>query len=346
MAYVNPLKQTSPTANMAMETTLVLGANSFAGRCFVDAALSAGQRVVGVNRSAESGDAFHPHRRNASAANYHFHQLDLNADWDELHALIDETRPHYVVDFAGQGMVAESWQHPEQWYQTNVVAKVKLHDALRRQTALKRYIRVSTPEVYGSTDYAVTEDEDFRPSTPYAVSHAAIDLSLLAFHRQYGFPVVLTRFANFFGPGQQLYRVVPRTILNILNHSKLQLHGGGGSVRAFIYASDVATALMSVIRAGVNGETYHFSPADFITIRQLVERICAKMNAPFSGVVEITADRPGKDQAYLMNSDKARDRLGWAPKIALDAGLDDTIAWVTQHFNEFKNLDWNYQHKP
>jgi dTDP-glucose 4,6-dehydratase len=346
MAYGKPPIQFTVTAQTSMETTLVLGANSFAGSWFVDAALSAGHRVFGLNRSVEGIDAFLPYRRNAKAANYRFHRLDINADWDQIRALIEEICPKYVVDFAGQGMVAESWAHPEQWYQTNIVAKVRLHDLLRRQRGLKRYIRVSTPEVYGSTDYAVTEDEDFRPSTPYAVSHAATDLSLTAFHRQYGFPVVLTRFANFFGPGQQLYRIVPRTILSILNHSKLQLHGGGGSVRAFIYATDVAAALLCVIRAGVAGETYHFSPPTFITIRQLVERICEKMGAQFSAVVEVTADRPGKDQAYLMNSDKARDRLNWQSKVALDAGLDATIAWVRQHFAEFKQLDWNYQHKP
>ena len=101
-------------------------------------------------------------------------------------------------------MVAESWTAPAQWYTTNIVAKVRLHDWLRQQSWLERYVRISTPEVYGSHDTLQPESWHLNPSTPYAVSHAAIDLSLRAFHAHYGFPVVFTRFANFYGPGQQL----------------------------------------------------------------------------------------------------------------------------------------------
>lgn len=334
-------KQSAPAGSL-----LVLGANSFAGSWLVDAALGAGYQVIGVNRSAETSAAFLPYRSNPARANYRFHQLDLNRDWDALASLLQRTQAGFVVDFAGQGMVAESWQHPEQWYQTNIVAKVKLHDLLRRQTHLQRYVRISTPEVYGSTDQAVIEDQPYRPSTPYAVSHAAIDLSLAAFHRHYRFPVIFARFANLFGPGQQLYRIIPRTILSILDRRKLQLHGGGHSVRAFIYATDVAGAVLRLLRSSSNGETYHFSPCTFITIRQLVERICERMQASFSDLVEVTEDRPGKDQAYLMNADKARAQLLWEPQVGLDRGLDATIAWVTEHFAQFKQHDWNYRHQP
>lgn len=328
-----------------METVFVLGSNSFAGSCFVDAALTAGYSVTGINRSPEGTAPFLPYRTNPNRDEYRFHQKDINGDIDGIVELLSVIKPAYIVDFAGQGMVAESWEGPEQWYQTNIVAKVRLHDFLRKQSWLRMYVRASTPEVYGSTDALIREGQPYNPSTPYAISHAAIDMSLMAFHRQYRFPVVLTRFANFYGPGQQLYRIVPRTILYNMTGKTLQLHGGGTSTRAFVYGSDVANGLLRVIERGRIGETYHFSPEQFCTIREIVELICAKTGADFSRAVEIVSDRPGKDQAYLMDASKAREELGWQPLIDLDVGLDATIDWVRGNFPELETLNWNYEHK-
>ena len=122
-------------------------------------------------------------------------------------------RPTHVVNFAAQSMVGESWLHPDHWMMTNVVSAVRLHDLLRNYDGLERYVHVTTPEVYGSTDGWVTEDAPFNPSTPYAVSRAAGDMSLRTYFANYQFPVVFTRAANVYGPGQQLYRIVPRTIV-------------------------------------------------------------------------------------------------------------------------------------
>src|SRR3954466_2564273 len=222
-----------------MARVAVLGSNSFAGTAFIDAALSETHEVLGISRSPEPPPIFLPYRENSRASAYRFQQLDLNRDFDAVCVALDDFAPAFVVDFAGQGMVAESWTRPEQWYQTNIVSKVRLHEFLRRHRTLEKYVRVSTPEVYGSTPHLIREHQPYAPSTPYAVSHAAIDMSLAAFHRNYGFPVVLTRFANFFGPGQQLYRIVPRTIIYALVGRRLSLDGAGTSVRAFIHSRDV-----------------------------------------------------------------------------------------------------------
>ena len=110
-------------------------------------------------------------------------------------------QPELVVNFAAQGMVAESWLNPTHWYRTNVVAQVALHDALRQKPFLQKYVHVTTPEVYGSTDGGwINEHNHFSPSTPYAVSRAACDLHLHSFHEAYDFPVVFTRAANVYGP--------------------------------------------------------------------------------------------------------------------------------------------------
>ena len=324
----------------------VLGSNSFAGATFVDAALSARHEVLGINRSAEPPAIFLPYRKNPKASAYSFRQLDLNRDFDAIRKALTEFAPRHVVDFAGQGMVAESWSNPVQWYQTNVVAKVRLHDFLRQQRTLEKYVRVSTPEVYGSTTQLVREDQPYAPSTPYAVSHAAIDMSLAAFHRHYGFPVVLTRFANFFGAGQQLYRIVPRSIIYALTGRRLQLHGGGTSIRAFIHSRDVADALLKTLQQGVPGETYHFSPQDFHSIREVVQAVCGQLGVEFDRVAEVSGERPGKDHAYLMDAAKARTKLRWTPKFTLAAGISETIEWVKANLEEIRRLPLDYVHKP
>ena len=154
----------------------------------------------------------------ATEDNFSFQSIDLNNQLDALLELIDSVRPELVVNFAAQGMVAESWLNPTHWYRTNVTAQVALHDALRKKPFLEKYVHVTTPEVYGSTDGDwIKEHNHFAPSTPYAVSRAACDLHLHSFYQSYGFPVVFTRAANVYGPGQQLYRIIPRTLLSAFN---------------------------------------------------------------------------------------------------------------------------------
>jgi len=324
----------------------VLGSNSFAGASFVARALADGADVIGFNRSFESSSVFLPYRNiKDSGGKFTFMQADINHDLKKILTQLDKFCPQIVIDFAGQGMVAESWRNPEQWYNTNIVAKVKLHEQLRIKNWLERYIRISTPEVYGSQKNLLQETWQYNPSTPYAVSHAAIDLSLRAFHKQYDFPVIFTRFANFYGPGQQLYRIVPRTIIYALLGKKLQLHGGGTSVRAFISGVDVADAVMRSLNFGVVGEVYHFSPERFLSIREIIEIICSKMDIDFADLVEIVPDRPGKDQAYLMDSNKARRDLGWQESQTIEECIDDTIRWVKNSLDEISTLPLHYIHK-
>ncbi len=323
----------------------VLGSNSFAGQAFIAYALLRGADVIGFNRSDEGSEIFLPYRKVRTDGSYKFFQADINRDLDRIFSVLNNFRPQIIVDFAGQGMVAESWQNPEQWYSTNIVSKVKLHERLRHSDWLDRYIRISTPEVYGSQDQLSKESSVYNPSTPYAVSHAAIDMSLRAFQQQHGFPVIFTRHANFFGPGQQLYRIIPRTIIYALLGKKLQLQGGGASKRAFIFGADVAHGISLAADQGEIGAIYHFSPERFLTIKEVVEIVCNRLNTPFESLVEMAPDRPGKDLAYLMDSKKARTLLGWSESVTFEQGVDETIAWVRSSINEIEKLPLIYTHK-
>jgi len=328
-----------------MESILIIGSNSFSGSTFADYALTKGWAVNGLSRSVEAPAPFLPYKWHADK-NFKYHQLDLNKNLVEIIDLLDKTKPQYVVNFAAQSMVGESWQNPGDWFMTNAVSTIKLHNELRKRDFLKRYVHVSTPEVYGSCSGFVKEDFVFNPSTPYAVSRAAADMSLKTFHSAYGFPVVTTRAANVYGPGQQLYRIIPRTILFILLNRKLQLHGGGVSTRSFIHMRDVADATWKIMLAGQNGETYHISTDSVISIRSLVERICQKLNVEFEDHVEFVGDRVGKDSAYHLDSSKLRSTLNWTDQISLEHGLDECISWVKANFDALKLQPMDYQHKP
>lgn len=328
------------------ERYLVLGSNSFSGAHFVNHVLQTGAEVLGLSRSDEPNPVFLAYRWSDPPSRFRFQRCDLNHDLKSVVSLAHEFRPAYVVNFAAQGMVAESWLHPEHWFQTNVVAQVALHDQLRQLPFLRRYVHVSTPEVYGTCQGNVTEDQPFRPNTPYAVSRAACDMSLRTFVQTYNFPVVTTRAANVYGPGQRLYRIIPRTMLSVRLGRKIPLHGGGTSVRSFIHIRDVVEGTRRVALQGEVGECFHFATPDSLSIRQLVERICRRMGVAFEDVVDVVGERAGKDQAYLLDTARARTRLGWSDSVSLDQGIEDTLMWVDRNLEALKREPSEYVHQP
>ena len=329
---------------MPTETFLVLGSNSFSGSTFVASALAAGADVVGISRSPEPDAALLPYRW-APHERFTFHALDFNRDLDRIEAVIHESRPRYIVNFAAQSMVAQSWQNPDHWYQTNVVATALLVDRLKKLDFLEKFVQISTPEVYGSTSGLVKETAPFNPSTPYAVSKAACDMNLLAYRKAYGFPVAFTRAANVCGPGQPLYRIIPRTVYCVLTGEKLKLEGGGTSVRSFIHMADVSRGTLEVARRGIVGDVYHLATDKNQTIREVVEEICRQLGARFEDAVETTPARLAQDPAYLLDCTKARTEFGWRPRLAVADVIAETIAWTKKHLDRLRAIPADYIHK-
>jgi len=325
-----------------IKTILILGSNSFAGSNFINYILRKNLKVVAVSRSAEYRNellAYHKLKKKVK-----FYRVDINNNLKRLEKIINKFKPSYIVNFSSQGMVGQSWVWPAHWYQTNILSQVKLIEILKKNNYIKKYIHFSTPEVYGSTNKKIKESFNFNPSTPYAVSRAALDLHLKILYLNYKFPVIFTRAANIFGPYQAIYRIIPKTIISCLKKKKLGLEGGGKSIRSFIYIDDVSDALYNVIKKGKIGNTYHISTDEFISIKELTQLIIKKLGKDPGKILEIKKDRIGKDSKYLLDSKKIRKNLGWSSKISLSNGIDKTIEWIKDN-RSLLRMSLEYKHK-
>jgi dTDP-glucose 4,6-dehydratase len=329
------------------EKIVVLGSNSFSGASFVSFLIrrSEVEKVVGISRSEEPDSVFLPYRKDTkNQKKFDFYKVDLNSEVDNAIDIITKFEPQYIVNFAAQGMVAQSWENPDQWINTNVVSLAKLLKGIHKVDSIKGFVQASTPEVYGPSNN-MTESQCFSPSTPYAASKASADLLLYTYYKTHKFPIKYTRSANIYGPSQQLYRIIPKTILSIMNSTRVPLHGGGRSVRSFIHIDDVSRATYLVMKSGKCGDAYHISGDKYVSIRELINEICLLMNVRINEIIIDADRRVGNDPKYSMNSSKIRNEFGWTPLVDLHDGISQTIRWAKDNNNVLKCLTMEYIHK-
>lgn len=325
---------------------LVIGSNSFSGSDFIDLLLEDPRNeVVGVSRSDEKSELFLPYLAKHSNR-FAFHQMDLNSDLERLKSLLDAFRPDFIVNFAAQSEVAPSWENPGHWFRTNAVAIAELGHFLKDAPYLKKYVHISSPEVYGACSGVVKEDAPLNPSTPYAASKAAGDLMLFTLVKNFKFPLVMIRATNVYGAHQQLFKIVPRSVIAIKQGKTLELHGGGQAVKSYIHIRDVSRGELLAMENGRVGEIYHFSPDAGIAVRDVVRRICALTGADFNRATKAVGERLGQDAAYVIDSTKARHELGWSPRVPMDQGLQEVVRWVESSWPQIQEEPLEYIHKP
>ena len=329
---------------MPSDTVLVIGSNCFTGSHVVDALLAqdAG-RVIGVSRSPEYAPLFLPYKSRGSVP-FEFHQIDIVKDFEDLHSLLQRVRPRVVINVAALSEVGLSNESPIEYFQINTVAVARLCDFLRRQGWLEQYVHISSAEILGSCSEPVTEEALFNPSTPYAVSKAAADMFLNTLASNFGFPATLVRSTNVYGPHQQLFKIIPRTVIYLKLGRAIELHGGGESVKSFIHVRDVVDGLVRAIETGRTG-TYHFSVPSDHTVAEIVRTICRKMGRDFDACVRTVGQRLGQDSRYWLDCTKARRDLGWSPRIDLEEGLSQVISWVEEHWSRIRHEPLEYVHR-
>ena len=330
-----------------MKKVLIIGSNSFTGSHLVRFCLDHDCQVVGISRSNEYDEIMLPYRYNFEPREFNFYKMDVNKDFTKILEICDNFEPEIIANLAAQGEVRNSWKYPDQWFQTNCLSVVRLTEELRKRDYLKRYVTASTPEVYGNTGNNIEENHNYLPSTPYAASKLAGDLHLFTLFKRYKFPVVFTRSANVFGIHQQLYRIIPRTIIYLKMGKEISLHGQGKAKRAFLHVRDVAEATMSIAEKGVNGEVYHLSPEEEgITIFDLVKTICEMMGCEFEESVKLINQNFGQDSNFSLSSRKTREQIGWRQSVSLEEGIQETIIWIEKNWNKISKMPLEYVHLP
>ncbi|MFA5203708.1 MAG: dTDP-glucose 4,6-dehydratase [Lentisphaeria bacterium] len=236
-----------------------------------------------------------------------------------------------IIHFAAESHVDRSITGPEVFADTNVKGTLVLLQAART-AGVRRFLQVSTDEVYGSlgADGAFREDTPLAPNSPYSASKAAADQFVRAFHHTYGMDTVITRCSNNYGPYQFPEKMIPLMIRNALHGQPLPVYGDGLNVRDWLHVLDHCRAIWRVFHAGRAGEVYNVGGNSEKTNLDVVKTILGILGKPDS-LIRFVKDRPGHDRRYAIDAGKLRRDLGWVPEVAFADGIKDTVAWYLQN---------------
>jgi len=333
---------------MKINKIAVIGSNSFFGSHFIDYLLSKTPwEVIGISRSPENKAVFLPYFFNKNKEKrFTFFKGELGRNSQKLAALLDKEKPAVVVNFAAQSNVPASWQNPENWFMTNCLGIIRLTHHLKDKTYLRKYLQISTPEVYGPCQDMKENLTYYNPTTPYAASKAAADLFLTALVRTRRFPACFIRSVNVYGSHQQPYRIIPSAIILMKKGEKIVLHGSAVR-RNFIHVKDAAAGIAQVIEKGRPGGVYHLSSGQNITIEDLMKLICKRLGSSFDKTVVDSPTKLGKerDKIYHLSCQKTAKELGWQPKISLAEGIDEVHCWVEKYWPALEHYALEYVHK-
>jgi dTDP-glucose 4,6-dehydratase len=326
-----------------MKTYVILGGGGVFGVQTAFYLLEQGnpKKVICVGRNPEKAKPFSL-GLGLGDRRYAYHQIHVVHEQDRLFELFDAEQPEVIISYAAQGEGAASWSKSWRFYETNAVALAKMTEGLLSRHYLERFIQIGTSELYGSVDFAATEDTPIRPTSPYAASKAAGDLHLMAIASVLKFPMNIIRPSNAYAPGQQLHRVIPKAILCGLTGRKLPLHGGGRARKSYIHARDLARAILLVAEKAPLGKVYNVGPPEAIAIRDLVGKTAAAMDMTFEDLCEVSADRLGQDARYWLDSNAIRKDVGWEPLISLEEGLAEMVDWGRKYLDELRSMSTDY----
>ena len=239
-------------------------------------------------------------------------------------------RSHIVVHFAAETHVDRSIMAAGDFIRTDVEGTFVLLEAARRAPALRRFVQISTDEVYGSVPEGhSTERDELRPRNPYSASKAGADRLAYSYFATYAVPVIVTRASNNYGPYQFPEKVLPLFVTNLVDDRTVPLYGDGGNVRDWLHVIDHCRAIDHLIGTGKNGEVYNIGGGNEVRNVDLTHRILALMGKPPS-LIERVADRLGHDRRYALDTTKLRG-TGWAPQVPFEQGLSDTVEWYRRN---------------
>ena len=311
-----------------MLEVLVTGGAGFIGSNFVRYALRAHPdwRVTTLDKLTYAGRRENLHDV-MEDPRHRFVQGDV-ADAAVAAPLVRES--NIVVHFAAETHVDRSILSAGEFITTDVFGTFVLLEAARESPGLRRFIQISTDEVYGSVaEGSSGETDELKPRNPYSASKAGADRLAYSYWATYQVPVIITRASNNYGPYQFPEKVIPLFVTNVIDDTEVPLYGDGLNERDWLHVEDHCRAVDLLIDAAENGEVYNVGGGNHVMNVDLTHRILELAGKPAS-LIRHVPDRPGHDRRYSLDTSKLR-RLGWAPQIDFDAGLAATVEWYRQN---------------
>lgn len=268
-----------------------------------------------------------------SSPQFYFHKADI-CNKGEIEAVIERFSVNFIINFAAESHVDRSIDSSFEFLQTNVMGTQNLLE-LSRKHGIKRFLQVSTDEVYGSIPTGSwEEDEPLKPNSPYSASKAGADLLVLAFGKTYDMNVGITRCCNNYGRRQFPEKLIPLFVSNLIDGKKVPIYGNGGQVREWIHVDDHCRGLAAVLEKGKPGEIYNIAGMDEFHNLDLAGKIVKYFGKTKEETFEFVKDRKGHDTRYSLTGNKIRNELGIEPKVDFETGLKETIDWYV------KNESW------
>ena len=268
-----------------------------------------------------------------------FEKADI-VDENAIEAIFARNKFDLVFHLAAESHVDRSIHGARDFVRTNVQGTQVLLDAAKRH-AVKRFVHVSTDEVYGSLDATgrFYETTPLDPTSPYSASKAASDIIALAFNKTYGMDVLVTRCTNNYGPYQFPEKLIPLFVTNLIEGKKVPLYGDGMNVRSWLYVEDHCEALLLVAEKGRSGEVYNIGGTEEAEIpnRHVTDAILSLLKKDAS-LIEWVADRPAHDRRYAVSIDKINGAFGWKPSVSFTDGLKKTVDWYKNNSNWWKRI--------
>ena len=321
-----------------MENVLVTGGCGFIGSNFIRLLLDAKPEVSVINLDlltyAANPDSLKDIAEDPKLAKrYRFVKGDI-CDKELVTKLMNEVDT--VFHFAAESHVDRSIWGPFIFTQTNVLGThILLEQA--RLAGIKKFIHISTDEVYGSIEQGKFKESDqLQPNSPYSASKAGADMLARSYFHTYGFPVIITRSSNNYGSHQHPEKMIPLFITNLLQNKKVPLYGDGKNVRDWIYVLDNCEGILFAAEHGQLGETYNIGGGNELPNVELTEKLLAALGKG-KEMIEYVKDRLGHDRRYALDCSKMH-QLGWKPKHTFAQGLKETVAWYTNHAEWWKPL--------
>ena len=238
-----------------------------------------------------------------------------------------------IVNFAAESHVDRSIENAQPFLTTNIIGLQILLDMSRTTKELRRFIHISTDEVYGShetEDGSFNEESPLNPNSPYAASKAGGDLLVRAYMKTYNFDAIIVRPSNNYGPFQFPEKLIPLMITNLMDDKKVPVYGKGLNIRDWLYVEDTCRAIDFILHKGKPGEIYNVGAGNERRNIEVVKKVIALMGLN-EEYIEFVPDRPGHDYRYSINSEKIKRQLGWAPEVDFEEGIRRTVNWYKEN---------------